>query len=78
MSQIAVTILVQIDELKREEALRRRLYPKWINAGTLNQHVAELQLARLIATRELLEELLEDHTQIPAKLLRLRTEEVNL
>jgi hypothetical protein len=35
----------QIAEIERELALRRAVYPKWVQAGKLNQALADRQVA---------------------------------
>lgn len=49
-----VALHEQISEIKRELAMRERLYPTWIERGTLRQQVGCAQIARLRATLDLL------------------------
>ena len=51
-----ITITDAIKELKREIALRERVYPKWIASGRLNKELAEKQMARMKAALQFLEE----------------------
>jgi hypothetical protein len=44
-----ITLAEQIAEAQRELALRRRAYPKFINAGTLTHDEASHQLAAMAA-----------------------------
>lgn len=75
MSARAVTLQNQIDELKRELAMRERLYPQWIDKGTLTQDKADKQVAALRASLELIEELQANSTSYPATITRMRTVE---
>jgi hypothetical protein len=43
-----------IGEVQRELAMRARLYPKWVAAGTLSLAASERQTRRLHAVLELL------------------------
>lgn len=45
MPKVILTLDLQIQEAQRELETRERLYPRWINAGTLQEHVAEYRLA---------------------------------
>jgi len=45
----------QIAEVKREIALRERVYPKWVEAGRLKQDKADRQLAIMRAVLATLE-----------------------
>lgn len=47
-----ITYDEQLTELNRELAMRRRLYPQWIERNTLKQDVADRQIARLEAAIE--------------------------
>jgi len=75
---VAVTLSDQIAELKREMAMRERLYPGWIERGTLRRDAADRQMARTRAALHVLIELQElgiagnDTTR---HLARLRNEE---
>jgi hypothetical protein len=58
-----VPLSEQITEVKREMALRRRVYPNWIAAGRLTHPDADRQLGRMaaaLATLERLEEVRRD------------------
>lgn len=52
----AITTRDMLDELRRELALRQRLYPAWILKGTLAKPKAERQLAVLKAAIAKIEE----------------------
>jgi hypothetical protein len=39
-------------EAKREAALRRRVYPRWVEAGKMKMHQAELQILIMDAIAE--------------------------
>ena len=77
MSSIAVTILDQIAELKRELAVRQHVYSSWIRKGTMTQENADRQVARMKAALHTLLELQEEalYDALTIKLTRLRTEE---
>ena len=51
------TIKQQITELKREFHTRRRVFPKWVASGRLEQAEADRRCARLEAAIESLHEL---------------------
>lgn len=44
-----IDLSAQIDELVRERAMRRRLYPKWVEAGKITQHQSDTAVAALDA-----------------------------
>jgi hypothetical protein len=44
-----ITIDAQISELKREIALRKNVYRKWVDAGRLKQETADHQIAAMTA-----------------------------
>ena len=44
-----VTLHHKIDELKRELKMRRRLYPRWVEKGTLNPVDADIRIKILRA-----------------------------
>lgn len=46
---IVITLDEQIAEVKREVAMRQRVYAKQVSAGTLKQEVADRQIARMMA-----------------------------
>lgn len=52
MTNGTITFDHQLTELDREIAMRERLYPAWIDRGTLNEHAAERQLERMRAARD--------------------------
>jgi len=45
-----------VDELRREIAMRKRMYPQWVERGTLRKAVADRQLADLENLLELIRE----------------------
>lgn len=53
-----VTLAEEIADVKRELAMRERVYPRWISAGKLNQAKADRQLRvmRAVLKRLLLAE----------------------
>lgn len=79
---MTITIDEQIQELRRELAMRERVYAKWIDAGTMQPSAAHKQVARMRATLSLLTEL-QEISRSPLfngdsemmKLARLRDEE---
>lgn len=42
---LPITLDAQVKEIEREIALRRRVYPRWTEAGKLSQAAAERQIA---------------------------------
>ncbi len=44
-----ITIDEQINEVKREIAMRQKLYPKWIEAGSLEKTKADFQILAMAA-----------------------------
>ena len=52
-----ITIDEQVAEVKREIAMRQRLYPKWIEAGSMKKSKADFQIlvmeAVLISLQEI-------------------------
>ena len=51
----APTLTEQIAELKREIALRKNVYPKWVASGRMKQAEADRALARMSAACSTLE-----------------------
>ncbi len=49
MEQVAIPLADQIAELKRELAIRKNTYPKWVDAGRMRPAAAEIQIARMTA-----------------------------
>jgi len=45
-----------VDELRREIAMRKRMYPQWVAKGTLRQSVADTRIADLENLLELIRE----------------------
>lgn len=42
---LPITLDAQVKEIEREIALRRRVYPRWTEAGKLSQAAADRQIA---------------------------------
>ena len=40
----SITVQEQITEIERELGLRRRVYPKWVDAGKMKQATAEYRI----------------------------------
>lgn len=57
-----IPLVQQIAEVERELALRRRVYPKWVESGKMKQIAADLQMARLTAVRDTLKYLADPST----------------
>jgi 3-hydroxyacyl-CoA dehydrogenase len=49
MVDVVITLVEQIAEVRREIALRERVYAKQVGAGTLKPEQAERQLAKMQA-----------------------------
>ena len=49
MVDVVITLVEQIAEVRREIALRERVYAKQVTAGTLKPEQADKQLARMQA-----------------------------
>lgn len=60
-----ISLADQIKEVKRELAMRERLYPGWIAKGTLKQADADRQLERMRAALATLHELVAESGQVP-------------
>lgn len=73
----AVTLEQQERELRREIAMRERVYPKWISGGTLQQEKALLQLAYLKAALETIIQLQDMFVVFPDT-QKMKTIEVTL
>lgn len=48
------------EELERELSMRRSLYPKWIQSGSLHADTAKRQLDRMNATLSVIKAMTED------------------
>ena len=57
------TRMETIGELKRELKMRETCYPKWIQKGTLNRHVAHRQYRRLRTALRICEHMTETEFQ---------------
>jgi hypothetical protein len=60
--QARIPLAVQIAEIEREIALRRRVYPRWIQIGRMKQDDADRHIATLEAARVTLQWLKENET----------------
>jgi 3-hydroxyacyl-CoA dehydrogenase len=56
-AEISVSIDDAATELRREAALRRNLYRRWVERGTMTQADAETHMARITAALLILEDL---------------------
>jgi hypothetical protein len=54
-----ITAIQKHAEAKREAAMRRRLYPRWVSEGRMKQEAADTQIA-------IMEAIVEDY-RIPAE-----------
>jgi hypothetical protein len=61
---VKVSILAQIEEVERELAHRRQVYPSLVASRSLRQSIAEFQIARLEAVRATLIWLRDNETEI--------------
>ncbi len=50
-----ISIYEMRDELKREVAMRKRVYPRWIEIGKMSEHEANLQMLKMRACLEFIE-----------------------
>jgi len=48
------TLAEMIAEAERELAMRRRVYPRWVEAGRMKQHHAERRIEMMAAIAEFL------------------------
>ena len=60
---MSVPIDEQIKELEREMAVRRRMYPRWIEARTLTKEKADRQMKAMGAAIDTLEALQKEQQQ---------------
>lgn len=51
---MTISLDEQIQEVRRELALRKNAYPRWIKNGTLKEADAERQIARMQAVHDTL------------------------
>jgi hypothetical protein len=51
---LPIALDAQVREVEREIALRRRVYPRWIESGRLTQSAADRQIAVMQAVLETL------------------------
>ena len=57
MSELKYTIAQQISCVKREIAMRERVYPKWVESGRMKLDMAEREIATMTAVLRSLEEI---------------------
>jgi hypothetical protein len=50
----AISVVDQITCVRREIAMRERVYPKWVNAGRMKAEAAEREIAAMRAVLETL------------------------
>ena len=55
MSNTTIPLAEQIAEVKREIAMRKRVYPKWVATGRMTQEQADKQIAAMEAALGTLE-----------------------
>ena len=48
------TIQEQLAAARREVAMRRRVYPRWVESGRMSQHTADHEMACMVAIVETL------------------------
>lgn len=63
---MTITLDEQLEEVKREIGLRRRLYPRWVTDGKMSQAKADRGIAAMEAVRETLERLLDESERLRA------------
>jgi ATP-dependent Lon protease len=61
-----VTLDDQLKCVRRELALRQRVYPKHVFAGKMKQEAADYELAAMQAVHDTLKKLRDAHDQVPA------------
>lgn len=49
MPDMGISLGQQITAVKREIALRERVYPQWVKSGRMKQHNAEIEIANMKA-----------------------------
>jgi hypothetical protein len=74
--KVSVTFDDAVQELKRENAMRYRVYKKWVQENRMTQEAANKQMAGLKAALNILLELKARQNEYPRQLFTLRTEEV--
>lgn len=67
-----VTLNDMASEVRRELMLRRKVYEKWVTAGTMTQGDADRHMSRLSACGELLDEIAASKSADVKKLARDR------
>lgn len=55
---MSVPLETQIICIKREIAMRKRVYPKWVREGRMKAHNAEIEIEAMEAVLETVEEVL--------------------
>lgn len=61
-----ISINAQIEEVEREIALRKKVYPNLIRKGDMRQSVADLHIERMAAVKTTLEWLRDNEADIRA------------
>lgn len=64
MAQFPLT--QQIEEVERELALRKEVYPRWVGSGKMRQSVADYHMARMESVLKTLQWLMENETKVKA------------
>lgn len=54
-----ITLTAQLAEVRREIAMRRRVYPRWVQGGKMAQHAANNALATMEAVAATLTRLVD-------------------
>lgn len=75
---LLITFDEQLEEIERELAMRRSLYPRWISEGKLKQAVADQKFANLKAALETFKALKQYQKTLPAPFFSARSIPVNL
>jgi hypothetical protein len=66
---VTITLAAQLAEVKREIALRHRVYPRWVQSGKLTKQAADDALAAMDAVRQTLQRLVgEERAQVAPEL----------
>ena len=60
-----ITVEDEIQELEREVALRKRVYPRWVAAGKMTKAKADRQIAVMQSAVERLKELVTPSPEQP-------------
>jgi len=60
-------------EVRREHALRQRVYDKWVRLGTMTPHDAATHQGRMAAIVEMMREMRENRDNLPPSIFAPRT-----